>query len=308
MATTTTNYGLVKPSYGDNADISVINSNMDKIDTKMKEIEDAGCGGASTWAEVANKPFETVGSGLSVDESGALNVTGGGSGGGYGRTVNVLLPFLKSGYRDTHQITVGNIADYDEFYVVYGNEPAYDINNAILVSSFTYSTIDNTNANSIAFSDWNERMCTYKFTGNTVQFISNSGEKEDVKPYIMYMEGIKYAQSGGSGGGSVNYSTEEQVIGTWINGKPLYRKTFEFSNISTGNSDFAHGISVDKVVNISGIGMALDTNFEQLNFHVNYGGDIWSYVFVTNTDISFRMTTRSFVKAYVTLEYTKSTD
>lgn len=81
MATTTTNYGLTKPSYGDNADIAVINSNMDKIDAKMKEIEDAGGGGASTWAEVENKPFETVGSGLNVDESGALNVTGGGSGG-----------------------------------------------------------------------------------------------------------------------------------------------------------------------------------------------------------------------------------
>ena len=80
MATTTTNYGLTKPSYGDNADIAVINSNMDKIDAKMKEIEDAD-GGASTWAEVVNKPFETVGSGLSVDESGALNATGGGSGG-----------------------------------------------------------------------------------------------------------------------------------------------------------------------------------------------------------------------------------
>ena len=44
MATTTTNYGLTKPSYGDNADIAVINSNMDKIDAKMKEIEDAGGG------------------------------------------------------------------------------------------------------------------------------------------------------------------------------------------------------------------------------------------------------------------------
>ena len=81
MATTTTNYGLTKPSYGDNADIAVINSNMDKIDSKMKEIEDAGGGGAYTWAEVENKPFETVGSGLNVDESGALSVTGGGSGG-----------------------------------------------------------------------------------------------------------------------------------------------------------------------------------------------------------------------------------
>ena len=81
MATTTTNYGLKKPSGNDDADISVINENMDIIDAKMKEIEDAGGSGAYTWADVASKPFETVGSGLNVDESGALNVTGGGSGG-----------------------------------------------------------------------------------------------------------------------------------------------------------------------------------------------------------------------------------
>ena len=53
MATTTTNYGLTKPSYGDNADIAVINSNMDKIDAKMKEIEDkAGSGGGGTSVTV----------------------------------------------------------------------------------------------------------------------------------------------------------------------------------------------------------------------------------------------------------------
>lgn len=37
--------------------------------------------------------------------------------------------------------------------------------------------------------------------------------------------------------GGVNYSLEEQLIGTWIDGKPLYQKSFVFRNISyTGNS------------------------------------------------------------------------
>ena len=49
MATQTTNYGLKKPSYSDTADIGVINSNMDVIDAKMKEIDDkAGSGGGGT--------------------------------------------------------------------------------------------------------------------------------------------------------------------------------------------------------------------------------------------------------------------
>ena len=40
-----------------------------------------GGGGASTWSEIENKPFETIGSGLSVDGQGVLSVTGGGAGG-----------------------------------------------------------------------------------------------------------------------------------------------------------------------------------------------------------------------------------
>jgi len=36
MATQTTNYHLVKPAYGESADVAVINSNMDTIDSTMK--------------------------------------------------------------------------------------------------------------------------------------------------------------------------------------------------------------------------------------------------------------------------------
>ena len=149
MATTTTNYGLTKPSYGDNADIAVINSNMDKIDAKMKEIEDAGGGGASTWAEVENKPFETVGSGLSVDESGALNATGGGSGG---------------------------------------------------------SSVE-----------WNQ----IQTSGTKIAEVTIDGKKTDV-----------YAPTGGSGGGGeslYNYSEEEHIVGTWIDGSPVYEAIYTFS-------------------------------------------------------------------------------
>ena len=39
MATQTTNIGLSKPDYADTADIAVINSNMDKIDTTVDNIE-----------------------------------------------------------------------------------------------------------------------------------------------------------------------------------------------------------------------------------------------------------------------------
>jgi len=45
MATTTTNYALVKPDLADNVDIADINGNMDTIDTTMKSISDAASSG-----------------------------------------------------------------------------------------------------------------------------------------------------------------------------------------------------------------------------------------------------------------------
>lgn len=51
------------------------------------------------------------------------------------------------------------------------------------------------------------------------------------------------------------YSTTEEVVGTWIDGKPIYRKTFD--NISVTSSEYsvvpiATGLTIDNLINISG--------------------------------------------------------
>lgn len=66
MATKTTNYNLTKPAYDEDADIAVINKNMDIIDTKMKEIEESGGGGGggvsitvdSEFSETSENPLQ----------------------------------------------------------------------------------------------------------------------------------------------------------------------------------------------------------------------------------------------------------
>ena len=77
MATKTTNYNLTKPAYDEDADIAVINANMDIIDAKMKEIEEAGGGGgtpvdAYTKQEsdelLSNKVDKVTGKGLSTND------------------------------------------------------------------------------------------------------------------------------------------------------------------------------------------------------------------------------------------------
>ena len=44
------------------------------------------------------------------------------------------------------------------------------------------------------------------------------------------------------------YSTEEQVIGTWIDGKPIYRKVIISSGITGNSAQIPHGISNIKKV------------------------------------------------------------
>lgn len=46
----------------------------------------------------------------------------------------------------------------------------------------------------------------------------------------LVLNGVDYSNGGLGGNPANNYSTEEQVIGTWIDGKPLYQKTVVFDN------------------------------------------------------------------------------
>lgn len=54
-----------------------------------------------------------------------------------------------------------------------------------------------------------------------------------------------------TGGGNEfhSYSTTEHIVGTWIDGKPVYEETISLDNISgTSYSTSALGLSINKVV------------------------------------------------------------
>ena len=61
------------------------------------------------------------------------------------------------------------------------------------------------------------------------------------------------------------YSTNEQVVGKWINGKPIYRKTMEFSNLSSGENRIPHGIAdVDIIMVDRDHSFATDGTYSEL--------------------------------------------
>lgn len=108
---------------------------------------------------------------------------------------------------------------------------------------------------------------------------------------------------------ATTYSTDEIRIGTWIDGKPIYRKVFDRG---TSIESFAHNIS-----NISNIWINNDYsvrihtsgNCIPLNGGTSSASLITScYVNSTTVTINVFDSSISPSQVYVTLEYTKTTD
>jgi hypothetical protein len=124
-----------------------------------------------------------------------------------------------------------------------------------------------------------------------------------------------FAPSSGGGGGGHNYSTEEQVIGTWIDGSTLYEKTVAIAinayyQTSSNVYFYRHNINdiqdcVSCEVNCNGL------HFLNGSFYNLYN----AYTFQLNSfrpsEISFAMSSAIYSElsstvVYVTLRYTKT--
>lgn len=115
----------------------------------------------------------------------------------------------------------------------------------------------------------------------------------------------------GDGGPGDVYSTEETHIGTWIDGKPIYRKvipvTFPGSNVTWYKVADAPA-NIDTVVKLSGIAYGdhgYTAPLPQSLSGYNITVVIWSKleIQITNSNPSYYN-----VPAYIYLEYTKTTD
>ena len=105
------------------------------------------------------------------------------------------------------------------------------------------------------------------------------------------------------------YSTEEQRIGTWIDGKPIYRKTFTIGSVSSDSA-----VTLGKINN-------LDTPI--LMVGASYYNGLWTplprthtsdniyqnQVYIDSGDLKVGCGSSSIItKGYLVLEYTKTTD
>jgi len=109
------------------------------------------------------------------------------------------------------------------------------------------------------------------------------------------------------------YSTKEQVVGKWIDGKPIYQKTVDYGALPNATSKaIAHGIAnIDILVNIFGV--AIETTLKETrpipsDNTTNVGFGISIDADRTGISIGSGTVDRSGYHGYVTLQYTKTTD
>ena len=124
------------------------------------------------------------------------------------------------------------------------------------------------------------------------------------------------------------YSTNEQVVGKWINGKPIYRKCFKnvaFSNlkVESGRCIMSTKIdidNIDKIISIHGethtaIGTDYDLTsiFPSVNIAYDRSIQFCSYVIIANSNYMIYIAgNNGFIRGncyidYI-VEYTKTTD
>lgn len=108
-----------------------------------------------------------------------------------------------------------------------------------------------------------------------------------------------------------NYSTEEQVIGTWIDGKPLYRKTIKIENVTASSHVDLTSLNIENLC-------ANKIRGNETQYGIIFGNFCWnngSKAFFTqyspfgnDSNLYYNLSNVSFSYLEFTIEYTKTTD
>ena len=107
------------------------------------------------------------------------------------------------------------------------------------------------------------------------------------------------------------YSTTEQRVGTWIDNKPIYKKTFSFTLANAESTTVNHGISnfgllirfEGAVVQSGTKSVPIPRTLTNLNYQIGLEG-----VTTTSFEIDASTSGPRGKQAYMTLWYTKTTD
>ena len=103
------------------------------------------------------------------------------------------------------------------------------------------------------------------------------------------------------------YRTEEQKIGTWVDGKPLYRKVYVYdgnwSANTTGNFSVAD-LNIDTCVSLRGYLASASYKHIGLDFY----NSSFNYVYMNASSVVYWKVAWASTRNTFVIEYTKTTD
>ena len=128
-----------------------------------------------------------------------------------------------------------------------------------------------------------------------------------VKALIGNIKG-QAGEKGKDGSENQIYSTTEQAIGTWIDGKPLYRKVVQGNITSKNQSLFVVNENVETMISIRGYDFSNGIYYFPFNYTQD-GSTQKAVFYKKDTDtIEFRSNSSESGEVFVViLEYTKTT-
>ena len=124
------------------------------------------------------------------------------------------------------------------------------------------------------------------------------------QPVDTVADGNMHAVTSNAVADALSYSTTEQLTGgKWIDGKPIYRKTFSASGISSQNITLSTELNKTTITPIKVYGFGENSNGDVLC--IGYGNG--ANVYLNNTILGFGGG-YTFSAYNITIEYTKTTD
>lgn len=200
------------------------------------------------------------------------------------RTETVLYTGADSALNVAHQLS-GDISDYDElgFYLrlnnaqdgIYRIVPVGEIGTGTVMTDFNFEI-------SMGAQWYSSVRVNIDKTNNAFTMITRQTGQQwtGYDAYVYKVTGIKYTVP-------ETYSTTEQVVGTWIDGKALYRRVIEIPEVQAVDRNWTLLLTdptflntIDKLISAKfltpiGTHLPLDTKIQDGKFYlwVSPGGD-----------------------------------
>lgn len=238
--------------------------------------------------------------------------------------------FARGDMYSTDEKMIGRWIDGKPLY-----QKVYTLSSAVTVSNSSFTTISEIDAstmdrtfNVFGVSESADYSCPMMLTTEEGYFkVMTLRNDNSIRVKYVTLQYTKTTDSPVEIGNDTDYSTEEKIIGTWIDGKPIYQKTF----VSTMPTTSANGTQVTKYIEIDASvdtavlaqGFSKSTNawqtFPRLVENINTSNNkiLYNRIAVRPESAESNKNTVAIISnmidsngllCHVTIQYTKTTD